>query len=70
MHILVKVQEAYSWMMFIVLELNQLLLAVDTQLIVTADTLRMLESGVLVLVHVSIRHYVMFMYIYVSVQSL
>ena len=34
--------------MFIVLELNQLLLAVDTELITIVDTLRMLESGVLV----------------------
>ena len=42
-------------MMFIVLELNQLLLAVDTQLIITVDTLRMLESGVAIaLVIVSI----------------
>ena len=60
-------------MMFIVLELNQLLLAAHTQLIITVYTLRMLESGVLVIiVIVSIRHYehVMFMYIYVYVQSL
>ena len=35
-------------MMFIVLELNQLLLAVHTQIIMTVDTMRMLESGVLV----------------------
>ena len=34
--------------MFIVLELNQLLLAVDTELITIVNTLRMLESGVLV----------------------
>ena len=41
--------------MFIVLELNQLLLAVHTQLIMTVYTLRMLESGVLVIVIVSLR---------------
>ena len=60
-------------MMFIVLELNQLLLVVHTQLIITVNTMRMLGSGVLVIiVMVSIRHYVyvMFMYIYVYVQSL
>ena len=42
-------------MMFVVLELNQLLLVVHTQLIITVDTLRMLESGVAIaLVIVSI----------------
>ena len=56
MHILVKVQEAYSWMMFIVLELNQLLLVVDTQIIITVDTLRMQESGVLVIVILIVHH--------------
>ena len=56
MHTLVKVEEAYSWMMFIVLELNQLLLVVDTQIIITVDTLRMQESGVLVIVILIVHH--------------
>ena len=55
-HTLVKVEEAYSWMMFIVLELNQLLLVVDTQIIITVDTLRMQESGVLVIVILIVHH--------------
>ena len=37
-------------MMFIVLELNQLLLVVHTQLIITVYTLRMLESGVTIVI--------------------
>ena len=35
-------------MMFVVLELNQILLVVHTQIIITVDTLRMQESGVVI----------------------